>query len=156
MLNLQISSPLGELYRPALLASAVILCLVGCGGPSAMEQRMAEFAYTPDSLAKELIERLKTASDTRKRARAQSSRGEKVREMESDRGIAEDRPDPFAVESIVPDAATKLRGILDRGDHPDAQSQVITAIENAPSLDSEVTKEFVTGLGQAMSAPATE
>jgi hypothetical protein len=140
--------------KRCMLVSLALLCcasFIGCNGQSAMERRMAEFAYTPESLVSELIPRLEAAAAGRKRRQSESSKAASVREQEADRGNDSDRPDPNSIPAIVSDVAVKLKALAD-GDIESALSDVIQRIEASDKLDKETKDEFVAALKLAVQA----
>ena len=135
-------------FTPPIIV-LITLFLAGCGSQSALDLRSAEFAYTPEKLGQELSNRLKEASASRARSKADDARGADVRERESDRGGDGDRPDPNSVEAIVADAIVKIKNIQAAGTE-DATDQVLKIVAAAPDISADIKSEFESGVKAGM------
>lgn len=105
---------------------------------------MKEFQYTTDSLAEEIIGRLKNAATAQRRAASDgNSRAEMVRQMEADRGGDGDRPDPNSLEAIVDDCASKIRHMESRGGGSEVGEALMEKISSTNALPADIRTRFV-------------
>jgi hypothetical protein len=117
--------------------------LSGCGGDDPMKRRMAEFRYTTDQLAEELVPRL--AASKRSASRANTRVDEATRQMaeiEADRGGDGDRPDPNSLDAIVADVAVKLNGISSGQSSQALAEELVQLLTGKQGVDESVLSEF--------------
>ena len=120
---------------------ALITCafLCGCsGGENAIEQRAEEFRYAPQSLADELVPRLRQAAASYSSTIQQTKKGSEVASLEADRGGDGDRPNPNSLDAIVADTVSKLQSMdadatgTVSSEQVDALMQIIQAASDLP------------------------
>lgn len=134
---------------PILIILALFSVSGGCETQNAIDMRSAEFAYTPEKLGTELANRLKAASDSRARSKAESELGADVRERESDRGGDGGRPNPASVEAIITDAIVKIKGLED-AETGDAAVKVLAIVNADSDISAEVLQEFERGVNAGL------
>lgn len=139
----RVSRPIAFMTLWTLVLPPLCVGLSGCGSEDPMKLRMAEFQYTMEQLADELVPRL--AASQRSTARANRRVDEASRQMaeiEADRGGDGDRPDPNSLDAIVTDVAVKLEG-MSAGQNPQPMAEeLFTLLAGKPDVDESVLSEF--------------
>lgn len=144
--------------RNSLFKLVLVLVAVGgwsgCSQDDPMQRRQNEFRYTSDSLAEELIPRLKRVNETasRRSGGGPSDLARQVAEREAGRGGDGDRADPNTIDAIVADVVGKLPGLAVSQGDPPAVEQVINKVEQSNEVPADVLQEFATKLRAAQDA----
>lgn len=140
----------GHLCLKLLVAVLPIVGLSGCSPDDPLQRRQDEFRYTSDSLAEELIPRLKRANESEaRRGGGPSDLARQVAEREAGRGGDGNRADPNTIDAIVADVVGKLPGLPVSESDPPAAEQVIEKLAQSNEVPQDVLQEFSTKLRAA-------
>ncbi|RCS43529.1 hypothetical protein DTL42_18710 [Bremerella cremea] len=138
-----------------VLYFALLGCILGGSGceyqSTALNDRMADFQYSVDSLSQEMITRLKSAhiGPARKKSSA-NSRASQVSQMEADRGGDGDRPDPNSVTAIAVDCAAKIKHMQSLKEDDGAVDAVLKQVNAATDIKEDVRKAFAESLQEEL------
>lgn len=138
-----------------VLFFAILGCILGGTGceyqSTALNDRMADFQYSVDSLSEEMIARLKSAHiGPPSKKSSSNSRSSQVSQMEASRGGDGDRPDPDSVAAIASDCAAKIKHMQAERGNEDASDAILTKINAASEIKDNVRKAFADSLREEL------